>query len=95
MLFRGMELLKMGEFGGNDAKMLSCSFCGKDANRVHKLLAGGCGGLICDECESACVRILSRDRAAGVDSALKRRATEVYVGARNMRRGSAYVEVWK
>ncbi|HXF89665.1 MAG TPA: ClpX C4-type zinc finger protein [Xanthobacteraceae bacterium] len=86
----------MGKLGGNHATtMLSCSFCGRDEQRVRKLLAGGCGGLICDACVSAYVRFLSRDRAAGAVSALKRLATAICARARNVRRGSAYVEVWK
>lgn len=86
----------MGEFGSNNTtKMLSCSFCDREAACVRKLLAGGCGGLICDECASACKRVLSRDRAAGVVSALKRFAIEFRAWARNVSRGGAYVEVWK
>jgi hypothetical protein len=85
----------MGEFGGNVAtKTLSCSFCGKDNDRVRKLLAGGCGGSIRDESMRACVRIFSRD-GAGVVTVVRRPATEICVLAQNARRGSAFVEVWK
>ncbi|HWP27641.1 MAG TPA: hypothetical protein VNL39_15015 [Xanthobacteraceae bacterium] len=84
----------MGEFGSNQgSKMLSCSLRGKHDPR--KLLAHGCGSLICDERASARMRIISRDRVSGVVSALKRLAGEICTQAHNMRRGSAYVEVWK
>jgi ATP-dependent Clp protease ATP-binding subunit ClpX len=42
---------------------LRCSFCGKAAADVRKLLAGP-AVFICDECVSACVEILARDKNA-------------------------------
>jgi hypothetical protein len=81
----------MGKVGGNDARrMLSCSF-----RRMCKLLAIDCGGLIGQEWVRACVRIFGPGRAAGMVSALKRLATEICGRAGDVRRGSAYVEVWK
>jgi len=42
---------------------LRCSFCGKAAADVRKLLAGP-AVFICDECVSVCVEILARDKYA-------------------------------
>ena len=42
---------------------LRCSFCGKAAADVRKLLAGP-AVFICDECVSVCVDILARDKDA-------------------------------
>ena len=42
---------------------LRCSFCGKAAADVRKLLAGP-AVFICDECVSMCVEILARDKDA-------------------------------
>ena len=39
------------------ARSLKCSFCGKSANQVGRLLAGS-KGHICDACVGVCVRIL-------------------------------------
>ena len=47
---------------------LRCSFCNKSAADVRKLLAGP-AVFICDECVSACVDILARDKKADEDAA--------------------------
>ena len=40
---------------------LSCSFCGKDADRVNALVSGPNGIYICDECISICAEAMMRD----------------------------------
>jgi ATP-dependent protease Clp ATPase subunit len=37
---------------------LRCSFCEKSGSQVRKLVAGGGGGYICDECVSIATRII-------------------------------------
>jgi ATP-dependent Clp protease ATP-binding subunit ClpX len=39
------------------ARVLKCSFCGKSADQVSRLLAGS-KGHICDACVGVCVKIL-------------------------------------
>lgn len=38
-----------------------CSFCGKTAKQVHKLIAGLNNNYICDECVELCQEILSEE----------------------------------
>ena len=38
-----------------------CSFCGKSQNQVRKLIAGGKGAYICDECIELCSEILEEE----------------------------------
>jgi ATP-dependent Clp protease ATP-binding subunit ClpX len=45
----------------SDDKM-KCSFCGKRASEVAKLIAGPSGVYICDKCVDACIEILGSDR---------------------------------
>lgn len=40
------------------ARLLKCSFCGKHAGQVGRLLAGAKGHHICDQCVGVCVKIL-------------------------------------
>lgn len=42
---------------------LKCSFCGKDENKVKKLVAGP-RVYICDECVEVAVRLMQEDAAA-------------------------------
>jgi hypothetical protein len=46
------------------ARTLKCSFCGKRAGEVGRLLAGGNGHHICDQCVGVCVKILDAVPAA-------------------------------
>jgi len=43
---------------GSDAY---CSFCGKSANQVHKLIAGPHGVYICDECIDICAEMIDEE----------------------------------
>ena len=45
-------------------KRLSCSFCGKDGERVRFLAAGVCGGMICDRCCYVALFIFLKARLA-------------------------------
>ena len=61
-----MELLVDGRTDRDDLRLLSgdprdrtrCSFCGKRARRVGRLVAGGAGVYICGECLDLCTEIL-------------------------------------
>ena len=48
-------------FFGQDA--LHCSFCGKSADEVNRLIAGPDGVFICDECVRLCVHILEQEQS--------------------------------
>ena len=41
-----------------------CSFCGKEEDRVHKLIAGPNGIYICDECIDLCRNMVEEGRKA-------------------------------
>ena len=41
-------------------KSVSCSFCGKNQDRVNRIIAGP-GAYICNECVRLCVNILEDD----------------------------------
>ncbi len=47
--------------GEQDA--LHCSFCGKSAGEVNRLIAGPDGVFICDECVRLCIHILDQEQA--------------------------------
>ncbi|WP_020672182.1 ATP-dependent Clp protease ATP-binding subunit ClpX [Amycolatopsis nigrescens] len=47
---------------------LKCSFCGKDQDRVRKLIAGPFGVYICDECVGLCNELVDEDLRSGVHS---------------------------
>jgi len=54
------------EQGGNDGKILYCSFCGKSQHEVRKLIAGP-SVYICDECVELCNDIIREElEEAGV-----------------------------
>jgi len=44
---------------------LRCSFCEKSEHEVQKLVAGGGGGYICDECVKIAARIMSEPESEG------------------------------
>jgi ATP-dependent Clp protease ATP-binding subunit ClpX len=44
--------------GGDPRDRTRCSFCGKRARRVGRLVAGGAGVHICGECLDLCTEIL-------------------------------------
>jgi ATP-dependent Clp protease ATP-binding subunit ClpX len=46
--------------GGDDSKLLYCSFCGKSQHEVRKLIAGP-SVFICDECVDLCNDIISEE----------------------------------
>jgi hypothetical protein len=48
-----------------DAPVVRCSFCGKAREEVRKLIAGGSGALICDECVDLCNEIIVEEIAEG------------------------------
>jgi len=54
-----MATKKRGQ-SGNDEPLLYCSFCGKNKNEVHKLIAGP-AVFICDECVKLCNDILVQE----------------------------------
>lgn len=39
----------------------TCSFCGKDQEQVHRLIAGPGGVFICNECVSLCQEIITEE----------------------------------
>jgi ATP-dependent Clp protease ATP-binding subunit ClpX len=43
------------------SKMTFCSFCGKSANEVRKMIAGPAGVHICDSCVNVCKTIIDRE----------------------------------
>ncbi len=45
-------------------KMTFCSFCGKSANEVRKMIAGPAGVHICDSCVNVCKTIIDRELRA-------------------------------
>ncbi len=47
--------------GRTQMPKLHCSFCGKNADQVRKLIAGPDGVYICDECISVCEEILDEE----------------------------------
>ncbi len=49
------------EDGNNSSKGLCCSFCGKSQREVRKLIKGGNGVYICNECVDLCNDIISKD----------------------------------
>ena len=51
---------------------LSCSFCQKTEHQVRKLVAGGGGGTICDECVAIATRIMQDSDAPPKRSARRR-----------------------
>jgi len=54
------------------AETMNCSFCGKDSKQVRQLVAGGCGGFICDRCAWLSMIVVAKAKIA---AALKFRAT--------------------
>ncbi len=56
----------------DQAETMSCSFCGTDSQQVRQLVAGGCGGLICDRCTWLSIVIVAKAKIA---AALKFRAS--------------------
>lgn len=51
---------------------LRCSFCQKTEHQVRKLVAGGGGGFICDECVATASRIMQDSDAPPKRSAWRR-----------------------
>ena len=47
------------------SKMTFCSFCGKSANEVRKMIAGPAGVHICDSCVNVCKTIIDRELKSG------------------------------
>jgi ATP-dependent Clp protease ATP-binding subunit ClpX len=45
------------------ATRYACSFCGKENQEVHRLIAGPKGVFICDECVELCNKILAEEEA--------------------------------
>jgi hypothetical protein len=44
-------------------KVLICDFCGRDQHHVKRLIAGGRGADICDECTRICMDIVIEKEA--------------------------------
>jgi ATP-dependent Clp protease ATP-binding subunit ClpX len=66
----------MSKDGGNDSKLLYCSFCGKSQHEVKKLIAGP-SVFICDECVELCNDIIREeveDKASAAGSKLPKPA---------------------
>ena len=53
-----------GDGQQNSSQSIQCSFCGKNQNQVHKLIAGP-SVYICDECVRLCDDIIKEE---GIDS---------------------------
>ena len=49
-----------GEEMGREADRRSCSFCGRVAREVRRLIAGEAGVFICDRCVIAASELLAR-----------------------------------
>src|SRR5690625_2389083 len=64
--FRGEEMFKFNDEKGQ----LKCSFCGKDQESVHKLVAGP-GVYICDECIELCTEIVEEEVGSEEESEFK------------------------
>ncbi len=58
---------RKGQSGNKGAHLLYCSFCGKNQDEVHKLIAGA-SVHICDECVELCNDIIQKDLAEGGES---------------------------
>ena len=56
-----------GKEGGDDSKLLYCSFCGKSQDEVKKLIAGP-SVFICDECVDLCNDIIKEEIQDADDS---------------------------
>jgi ATP-dependent Clp protease ATP-binding subunit ClpX len=56
----GKEKDNSGSNGGDDGKLLYCSFCGKSQHEVRKLIAGP-SVFICDECVELCNDIIREE----------------------------------
>ncbi len=54
--------------GGEDGKLLYCSFCGKSQHEVRKLIAGP-SVFVCDECVELCNDIIREEMADQAESA--------------------------
>lgn len=52
---------------GKKEEILTCSFCGKTQDQVHKLIAGP-GVYICDQCIELCSEIMEEEMAEGGDT---------------------------
>ncbi len=50
--------------GGTLRVQYRCSFCGKDQERVHRLIAGPGGVYICNECIDLCREIIEEEQAS-------------------------------
>ena len=55
--------------GGKNHPLVTCSFCGKPAEQVEKMITGA-GVHICNECVTMCHRILQEDLARTKKAAL-------------------------
>ena len=44
-------------------KHYTCSFCGKDQEQVHRMIAGPGGVAICDACIATCNQIIAEEEA--------------------------------
>jgi hypothetical protein len=49
--------------GGTPRVQYRCSFCGKDQEKVHRLIAGPGGVYICNECIDLCREIIEEEQA--------------------------------
>ena len=49
---------------------IRCSFCGKTAEQVNRLIAGPTGSYICDECVEVCMDIIDEEMEAQTDDVL-------------------------
>jgi len=45
----------------SERRLYLCSFCGKNQDQVHRLIAGPNGVFICDECVRLCNEVLAED----------------------------------
>jgi hypothetical protein len=46
-----------------ERKQYTCSFCGKDQEQVHRMIAGPGGVAICDACIATCNQIIAEEEA--------------------------------
>jgi len=54
-----------------DMEKKVCSFCGKDQNKVRKMVAGPGGVFICDECVELCSDIMFGEEKAATPITLE------------------------
>jgi len=64
--------------GGDDGKMLYCSFCGKSQDEVKKLIAGP-SVFVCDECVDLCNDIIREEKSDDLEAGVAGEKEKVHL----------------